>query len=370
MKILIAAESFFPRSNGVTNSVMKAAKYLRNTGHEVLILAQGDGPNFVEGQEVVRVPALSLHKYVTADFPVVSQKRLRQTIADFAPDVIHLASPFFLGDQVLNVATDLNIPVVAIYQTDVSGFAGFYKLNIFRTYGDMKIRKIHSRASLNLVPSSASETYLQSLGVSKIKRWTRGVDLNAFNPKWRSEELSSAFGKKPVIGYVGRLAPEKQVEKLASLADLNATLVIIGDGPSRKDLERALPKAIFLGQLNGEALSKSMASLDILITTGEHETFCQVIQEGMASKLAVVAPRAGGPIDLINSGVDGLLVEPGNLTELRSAIELLISDEQLRMKLAAAAFEKVADRTWDNICAELVNHYQNLVDENQERYVS
>jgi phosphatidylinositol alpha 1,6-mannosyltransferase len=370
MKILIAAESFFPRSNGVTNSVMKAAKFLRSTGHEVLILAQGDGPNFVEGQEVIRVPALSLHKYVTADFPVVSQKRLRQTISDFAPDVIHLASPFFLGDQVLNVATDLNIPVVAIYQTDVSGFAGFYKLNIFRTYGDMKIRKIHSRASLNLAPSSASEEYLRSLGVSKIKRWTRGVDLEAFNPKWRSTQLRATFGNRPVIGYVGRLAPEKQVAKLAALADLDATLVIIGDGPSKKELEKALPNAIFLGQLHGEALSKSMASLDILVTTGEHETFCQVIQEGMASKLAVVAPKAGGPIDLINNGVDGLLVEPGNLSELRSAVSLLISDVSLREKLATTAFNKVADKSWDNICDQLVRHYQDLINENQERYVS
>lgn len=370
MKILIAAESFFPRSNGVTNSVMKTAKYLRSTGHEVLILAQGDGPYSVEGHKVVRIPALSLHKYVTADFPVVSQKRLRQMISEFAPDVIHLASPFFLGDQVLNVASDLDIPVVAIYQTDVSGFAGFYKLNIFRTYGDMKIRKIHSRANLNLAPSSASEAYLKSLGVSNIKRWTRGVDLKAFNPIWRSSERSANFGKPPVVGYVGRLAPEKQVNKLAALVNLDASIVIIGDGPSRRELESILPNATFLGQLHGEALSQAMASLDILVTTGEHETFCQVIQEGMACKLAVVAPKAGGPIDLIDNGVDGLLVEPGDLTNLRSAVELLIDDEKFRLMLAENALTKVAGRSWENICAELVAHYQNLIDANQARFVS
>lgn len=370
MRVLISAESFFPRSNGVTNSVMRTARHMKRLGHEVLILAQGVGPTNIDGQEVVRVPALSLQKYATVDFPVVSQKKLTSLIQSFDPDVIHLASPFFLGHQVRKVGNELGIPVVSIYQTDVSGFASFYKLNILRTYGDTKIRKIHSKSDLNLVPSSASENYLKSLGVENIKRWTRGVDTHAFHPNWRSDELRKIWGGKTIIGYVGRLAPEKQVEKLASLSDIEAKLVIIGDGPSRNELEAVLPNAIFMGHLQGEELSRAMASFDVLVTTGENETFCQVVQEGMACGLPVIAPNVGGPVDLVTNDVDGYLVEPGNLTSLRSAVDYLISNPVKRSFMGLTAYNKVQHKTWDAICDELLDHYKSVIKEDKERIVS
>ena len=369
MRILISAESFFPRSNGVTNSVIRSARFLKNNEHEVLILAQGDGPRFVDGHEVLRVPALSLHKYATVDFPVVSQKRLTSIIEEFDPDVIHLASPFFLGHQVRKVGNELSIPVVAVYQTDVSGFASFYRLNILRSYGDIKIRKIHSKSDLNLVPSSASENYLSSLGVENIKRWTRGVDIDSFNPKWRSDELRKKWGNEIVIGYVGRLAPEKQVEKLTSLSDINAKLVVVGDGPSRTELERALPNAIFTGHKSGEELSRVMASFDILVTTGEHETFCQVIQEGMESGLPVVAPNIGGPVDLITNGVDGFLTTPGDPIDLKNKVNWLISNQSERSLMGLTAYNKVQGKTWDSVCAELLEHYKSVAFE-RVRFVS
>ena len=370
MRIFIAAESFFPRSNGVTNSVIRSARYARNNGHEVRILAQGDGPIRIEDFEVVRVPALSLNKNATVDFPVVSHKRLRTVIETYAPHVIHLASPFFLGDQVRKTANELNIPVVAIYQTDVPGFASFYKLNFLRTYGDLKIRKIHANVDLNLVPSSASENYFISLGITNIKRWGRGVDLQAFNPKWRSKELRAQWGNRTIVGYVGRLAPEKQIEKLQALRDIDAQLVIIGDGPSRAALVYALPNAIFLGQLSGEALSKAIASLDVLVTTGEHETFCQVVQEGMASGLPVIAPGVGGPVDLIDHGSDGYLALPGNTESLRTLVEKLVSDELLRANMGASALNRVQNKTWDAICSELLNHYESVINRDEEQFAS
>ena len=130
------------------------------------------------------------------------------------------------------------------------------------------------------------------------------MDLDLFGPEHRSDVLHQHWarrGDQVVVGYVGRLAPEKQVSRLTELARIPGTrLVVIGDGPSRPWLEKRLPDAKFTGMLRGTDLARAFASLDVFVHTGEAETFCQTVQEAQASGVPVVAPAAGGPIDLVD----------------------------------------------------------------------
>ena len=172
-----------------------------------------------------------------------------------------------------------------------------------------------------------------------------------------------------MIGFVGRLAPEKQVHKLATIGDVGLLAgkkilqVIVGEGPTRESLEKALPKAIFTGHLSGKELSKAVASMDLLITTGENETFCQVIQEAMAAGLAVVAPNAGGPKDLIIDGVDGFLYEPGENLDIRKKVLRTIFDREQLNQMSAAAYSKVQGKTWDHVCNQLVEIFNEVLED-------
>lgn len=370
MRVLISAESFLPRSNGVTNSVLRAAEYLTCNGHQVLIIASGEGPQDVDGVEVRRVPAIALQTFAQIDIPGISRNSIVKIIKEFSPDVIHLASPFLLGEQVRKAAVICSVPVIANFQTDVSGFINFYGLTTAKSLIERRIRKIHNGSTITLAPSSDSASYLKRLGVNHIVRWGRGVDLKQFNPSWRSNSVRRSWGADAgtcVIGFVGRLAPEKQVHKLAFLNDVGVLtgkkvkFVIVGDGPSRSALEKSFPTALFLGHLSGDALSKAMASMDLLVTTGENETFCQVIQEAMAAGLPVVAPEIGGPRDLVNPEITGLFYTPGDNFDIRKRVLSLVNFDQKRDQMSLAAFNSVQSRTWDSVCAELLGIYENVL---------
>jgi phosphatidylinositol alpha 1,6-mannosyltransferase len=117
----------------------------------------------------------------------------------------------------------------------------------------------------------------------------------------------------------------------------------------------------FLGQLRGEALARAYASFDVFLHTGEEETFGQTIQEAHASGLPVVAPRVGGPIDLVTHGATGFLYAPGDSVELRRTIELLARDPALRRRMGEAGRRGVLGRSWETVCDELLARYTKVI---------
>ena len=364
MRVAIVSESFLPQVNGVANSVRHVVDRLIDTGHDPLVVAPAPGPDQYRGVPVVRVRSLALPGYKS--FPLgLPDLSIGDALTDFRPDVMHLASPIALGAIGLRYARKLDIPTVAVYQTDIAGFARQYRIRA-DTAAAAWIGRIHRRSTRNLVPSTASYHQLASMGVTDIYRWGRGVNFDLFDPSNRSQEVHDSWTRRyetgeqrTVIGFVGRLAAEKQVDRLIELYNLPGTkLVVIGDGPEREDLERAMPNAVFPGMITGPRLAQAFASLDLFVHTGEHETFCQTIQEAQASGVAVVAPRAGGPIDLIDHGRTGLLYDHQRPGAFREVVAGVVADPALRARIAAAGLANVQGRTWANVVDELIEtHY-------------
>lgn len=165
-----------------------------------------------------------------------------------------------------------------------------------------------------------------------------------------------------LVGYVGRLAPEKRPRMLTRLVGVpGVKLVVVGDGPESQRLRRLMPDAVFTGFRTGTELSELMASLDVFVHTGADETFCQAVQEALACGVPVVAPAAGGPLDLVRPGVNGLLYAPDDESGLRAAVTTLAADAPLRRRMSAGALESVQGRGWDAVCDELFGIYREVV---------
>ena len=364
LRVLVVTESFLPQVNGVTNSVRRVLDHLAGTPHETLLLAPS-GPERYAGTPVRRVPSISMPTY--RDFPVglASRHTLRRIVADFAPDVVHLASPALLGRSAGAVARELGVPVVAVYQTDLVGFAERYPFPGAAGLARRLTESIHRPADLNLVPSTASLEQLTSLGVDNCMLWPRGVDDAQFHPSRRTDELRLAIGAAPddvLVGYVGRLAAEKELDLLAAVRHLpRHRLVLVGGGPEEQRLRTLLPEAELLGIRHGADLGRVVASLDVFVHTGSTETFCQAAQEALASGVPVVAPDAGGLKDLVRPGENGLLFEPGDGASLYDCLSVLVADPALRARMGAAAHEGVRGRSWRAVNEALVAHYRRLV---------
>lgn len=364
MRVAIVTESFLPLVNGVVNSVRHVVDHLIDSGHEALIIAPGQGPADYRGVRVVRVRSVAVPMYKT--FPMgLPDRQVKEALAAFRPDVVHLASPIALGWLGLRAARRLEIPTVAVYQTDIPGFLRQYNLPGEAACARW-VARLHKRSDRTLVPSRSAYAQLDGLGVPNLHVWGRGVDLGLFDPSHRSRELHDAWartgrgtGREVVVGYVGRLAAEKQVRRLRELASLpGIRLVVIGDGPELKWLRNKLPAATFTGVLTGVELATAFASLDVFVHTGENETFCQTIQEAQASGVAVVAPAKGGPLDLIHPELTGMLYDPADPGSLRNAVRRLALDGTLRADLTAHGLVRVATRTWAQVVDDLINtHY-------------
>ena len=288
----------------------------------------------------------------------VPRPRMVGVLRGFDPDVVHLASPALLGYGGLHAARHLGVPTVAIFQTDVAGFAASYGIGIAAKTAWAWTRHLHSRADRTLAPSTSAMENLAAHRIPRVYHWARGVDITGFAPSARDSGLRRRWSPdgKPIVGFVGRLAPEKHVERLAVLAARDdLALVIVGDGVDRAKIESALPSAVFTGALYGDELAAAYASMDVFVHPGEHETFCQVVQEAMASGLPVIAPDAGGPRDLVAPYRTGLLLPVAEFEKkLTGAVEHLIAE---RRRYSVAARRSVLGRTWPAICDELLGHY-------------
>ena len=364
MRVAIITESFPPDLNGVAHTVLRVAELLARYGHHPLVIAPQPSRRTPApasfGFPVVRVPAVPLPGYPSFRIGLPTGQ-IRAALLRHRAEVVHLASPVVLGGHGAAVARRLGLPAVAVYQTDLPAYARAYHLTgMGEAFAWRWLRGIHNSAARTLAPSTVTATGLLSQGITNVWLWGRGVDTERFDPARRRPGLRAELtpGGEVLVGYGGRLATEKRVDLLAGISRLaGVRLVIVGGGPAEAALRQQMPQAIFLGERRGNELAETYASLDIFVHSGPYETFGQTLQEAAASGLAVVAPAAGGPLDLVEDGVTGYLVPPSDGDALTAAVARLAADPARRAAFGQAGRRKVLGRSWPALTEELIGHY-------------
>ena len=368
MRIAFFTETFVPKVDGIVTTLCQTVKQLTSQGHEALIFAPDGG---IKEFEHARVAGIKGHRFpfypeLQLAFPRAS---FRQTLAEFNPDLIHVAEPALLGIAGLyygggNNGGALGLPLVVSYHTDLPKYLHYYRLGFLEPYVWRILRVRHNRATINLCTSATVVREMEDHGIERVALWPGGVDTERFHPSRRSCEmrarLTQGHSESPLLLYVGRLSAEKDIEMLKPilLSVPDARLALVGDGPHRKTLERhfsGLP-VYMPGFLLGDDLAAAYASSDIFVMPSRTETLGLVVLEAMSSGLPVVAARAGGIPELIEDGVSGFLFD--DQKQAVGAIRCLLSSPQRKQALGSIAREQASRHGWKAATSQLLEHYR------------
>ena len=291
----------------------------------------------------------------------------RADLDSFAPDIIHLSAPDWLGWQALGYARQNDLPVIASVHTRFETYADYYRLSFLRKPIERYLDRFYGRCDRILAPTlPIADEFASAYGEAKVSIWGRGVDRARFHPSLRSDAVRAAYGydRDDVVPlFFGRLVLEKGLdvfaETIALLRQRHHGLrpLIVGEGPARGWLAQRLPNATFAGHLEGEALGTAIASADILINPSVTEAFGNVNLEAMASGLPVVSADVPSASALVTHDVTGLLVEPKEAAAYAAAVEHLIGDPRRRRRMSAMASAAAERYDWDDVLAPVYQAY-------------
>ncbi|HWP34035.1 MAG TPA: glycosyltransferase family 1 protein, partial [Thermodesulfobacteriota bacterium] len=346
MRIALVSEAIPPQTNGVVTTLGRLAAHLAGRGHELLLI----GPRYRENAGrpgLVDVPAVPLPFYPEMRVALPFWRRAFAALDRFAPDLVHVATPATLGWAAVRHARRRGYPVVSSYHTNLTAYSLYYHLGAVVPIAWRYLRWFHNATRRTYCPTPAVQAELAARGIERTELWPRGVDPDRFSPAHRSPALRARYGfaaDDPVLLYVGRLAREKELDRLfRAYAALRPRfpglrLLLVGDGPDRPRLARTYggEGVVFAGRQTGEALAAHYASADVFAFPSPTETFGNVVQEALASGLPVVAVAAGGVRDVVRAEETGLLADPRDPEAFGRQLARLLGDRALRARLAAA----------------------------------
>ena len=383
MRVAVITETFLPKVDGIVKVACLLLDHLSRRGIEALVIAPRYGSRTSYNDAPIHsLPSLSLPLYPEARLGFATLSLYRD-LAAFQPDVAHLFHPVIAGIPTMAMLKWMDVPTVTSFHLDYAQLAeqfrlGALDLGFTRPLINELTKNIFNWADYSLAPSKPVQRRMQRLGIKHVGLWRRGVDADAFNPKFRSitmrEEMTGGNPEDTVLLYVGRLSDEKQIEHIGPILEQlpNTRLAIVGDGPARPWLERefaGLPAA-FMGYLRGERLSRAYASADIFVFPSRLETFGLVVVEAMAAGLPVVASRVGGVGDIISDGVNGYTFETGDSAALLEGVRKIASSQEMMRWMGGQARAYAEGQSWDTVMDEVIEVYAELIAERRPEAVA
>jgi phosphatidylinositol alpha 1,6-mannosyltransferase len=382
MRVLYCTDTYPPQVNGVSVVTALSVSGLRERGWECAVVS----PRYPEitnsvfteygnghDDALTTIPSISFKFYPDVRLTVPPFATVDRVARRFRPDLIHSETEFVIGRVGQMVGHRLGIPLVSSYHTDFARYTDSYGIPWLRGSIESYIARFHRRSRRTYTPSEPSRQDLLRFGIPDVEVWGRGVDVTAYNPRFRSDALREqrGLGNRFTFLYVGRLAHEKNVEQIVDAYRLalpglppdGTRLVIAGAGPREPALRAAAPPGvIFLGYLDRRTeLPALYASADAFVFASLTETLGLVVLEAMASGLPVIATPAGGVADHLRDGENGIAYPAGDTRALADAMIALATNPSRARALAHAARATAEALSWDRELDRLDTSYREVV---------
>lgn len=369
LRISLVSETYFPQINGVSRTLDRLVRHCTDSGDLVqLLLPRYPQPpaELPPGADRRDWRAVPLPFYREVMLPLVTPGMVSGALADFRPDLVHIATEGPLGWAALRASRYRQLPAVSSYHTNFAEYLIRYRAGLLTPFCWRYLRRFHNATHMTFCPTPSTRRKLESRGFRNVAVWSRGVDSAHFHPAKRDPGLRTALGIAPdeiVLAYAGRLAAEKNLDMLVNAwrtlpERQRCRLLFIGDGPLRRRLEEQTgERGIFAGYRHGEELARIYASADLFVFPSLTETFGNVILEAMASGLPAIGFAVQGPGDIIQDGRTGRLVRTVHADQLQQAMSAVVSDEGQRRQMARHARHYAEAQSWERIMGGLRASY-------------
>jgi len=291
-RILIVSDAWFPQVNGVVRTLSVVTEKLRAMGDTVEVI----GPD--------RFRSIPTPGYAEIRLAIAPKRKLARLVADFRPEVIHIATEGPLGWAMRSLCRRNHWPFTTAFHTRFPEYLEA-RTGIPADWSWRVMRRFHEAGDGTFAATTSLRQELTRRGFTKLRPWTRGVDLDKFRP---GEGDPWAGLQRPVFLYAGRVAIEKNIEAFLAL-DLPGSKVVVGGGPALEGLKQKFPQVTFTGYRENGALARSYAGADVFVFPSRTDTFGLVLLEALASGTPVAAFPVTGPIDVVTDARVGALNE-------------------------------------------------------------
>jgi glycosyltransferase involved in cell wall biosynthesis len=360
LRILLVTETYPPEINGVAMTTQRLVQGLRDRGHWVGLVRprQPKDSKAIGTADTWILPGLPIPNYPGLHLGLPVWRRLGRLIEEQRPDLVHVVTEGPLGWAAMHAARSRGLPVTSGYHTHFDQYSCHYGPAWLMPWVTRWLDSLHRRCQATFVPTPELAAQLSARGIPNVRVMGRGVDTRLFHPDRRDPALRARWGIQDeglACLYVGRLAPEKNLEVVEqafaeiALKHPLARMVWVGDGPSLSKLRATHPDHIFTGPRVGENLASHYASADLFLFGSLSETWGNVLSEALASGLPVLAYRRAAAARLIENGENGMTVDAGDTSAFIKAASGSAADTELRLRLGRQASRSMQDWGWEAI---------------------
>jgi glycosyltransferase involved in cell wall biosynthesis len=370
MRVALFSDTYHPQVNGVARTLKRLTNHYEKRGIEYKVFVPDPQEKKGSYPNVHSFTSFPFFFYPECRTAIANPKTIEKQLKDFSPTLIHVTTPLTMGLYGVRGAKKMNLPLAASYHTHFDLYLNYYKMMWVSPLLWRYMKWFYSQADRIFVPSNETKLHLEKQGFTDLSIWGRGVDCQTYSPERRSSELRKKYNinKKYILLYVGRLAPEKDLDTLEkTILHLPKKLkdqvqwVIVGDGPMKNELMEKTKRedVVFTGYVTGDELAEVYASSDLFVFPSASETFGNVVLEAFASGLPAVVADKGGVTNIVDHDQTGRIAEAHQYPSFIHHIEEILHEDRLS-DMKRKALQIAEKQSWDTIFDQLIMEFREI----------